>query len=144
LLYCFAGCPVEDIARALGIELADLFPPRERNDRPIAFPKRERPATLPRSVAEILVATSEFAEAWELAKLLATEEPELGWQDLLASWKRLEHNFDIPSVLRLAYLLRGVAMFRYMNARSAGDATAVNRAVRRLCGEVEHGRSRAA
>lgn len=28
LLHCFAGCPVERIAAALGLELGDLFPPR--------------------------------------------------------------------------------------------------------------------
>ena len=38
LLHCFAGCSVHEVAAALGIELADLFPPRPNNH----FAKRER------------------------------------------------------------------------------------------------------
>jgi hypothetical protein len=137
LLYCFAGCSADDVVRAIRLELRDLFPPR-----PIAWPAGRRlpspqPITLPGSVAEILVETSEFAEAWELVKLLATEEPELARQDLLASWEHLEDYFDIPNVLRLAYALRGVGMFRYCDAARANDPTAVNRAVRRLINELE-------
>jgi hypothetical protein len=144
LIHCFAGCEVEDIVRALGIELADLFPPsQDKTVRRRTIP-RPRPVTLPRSVAEVLVETSEFAETWELAKLLAIEESELVWQDVLASWRHLSDRFSVSTVLRLAYLLRGVAMFRYCTAKSAEDAGAVRRAVRRLCEEVEHGRSRAA
>lgn len=37
LLHCFAGCSVDDVAGALGIELHDLFPPR---DIPANAPKR--------------------------------------------------------------------------------------------------------
>jgi len=34
LLHCFSGCDVHEICAALGIELADLFPPDERQFRP--------------------------------------------------------------------------------------------------------------
>lgn len=30
LAHCFAGCPVEEIVSAVGLELSDLFPPREK------------------------------------------------------------------------------------------------------------------
>ncbi|MGH8532513.1 MAG: hypothetical protein ACREV1_07240 [Gammaproteobacteria bacterium] len=29
LLHCFAGCSVDDVISAIGLELSDLFPPRE-------------------------------------------------------------------------------------------------------------------
>lgn len=33
LLHCFAGCTVSEIAGAIGLELSDLFPPRDRSGR---------------------------------------------------------------------------------------------------------------
>ena len=33
LLNCFAGCPVESVVGALGLHLADLFPPKTGNDK---------------------------------------------------------------------------------------------------------------
>ncbi len=39
LLFCFAGCPVADIVAAVGLGMADLFPPREpgaHRSRPMA------------------------------------------------------------------------------------------------------------
>ena len=29
LLYCFSGCPVSEVVNALGLEMSDLFPPRQ-------------------------------------------------------------------------------------------------------------------
>ena len=29
LLHCFAGCPTADVVAAVGLEMSDLFPPRE-------------------------------------------------------------------------------------------------------------------
>lgn len=41
LLHCFAGCSVDDVCGAIGIELMDLFPPSDKKewsgDRPIKF-----------------------------------------------------------------------------------------------------------
>lgn len=39
LLTCFAGCPIEDVVHALGLEMNDLFPPRESHGKP-ARPRR--------------------------------------------------------------------------------------------------------
>lgn len=36
LLKCHAGCPIEDIVAALGLKLADLFPPRPASTPPVA------------------------------------------------------------------------------------------------------------
>ena len=35
LLHCFAGCSVEDVVAAAGIDVADLFPPRESVGTPL-------------------------------------------------------------------------------------------------------------
>jgi hypothetical protein len=40
LIHCFAGCSVHDIAAAVGVNLSDLFPPR--NPREAASYARER------------------------------------------------------------------------------------------------------
>ena len=37
LLHCFAGCEVRDVVAAMGLELHELFPPR---DVPLGAPKR--------------------------------------------------------------------------------------------------------
>lgn len=34
LVHCFAGCAVHEIVAAVGIDIADLFPPRECNGKP--------------------------------------------------------------------------------------------------------------
>lgn len=40
LLHCFAGCPVADVVGALGLDLSDLFPPREKSGRePQRYPR---------------------------------------------------------------------------------------------------------
>jgi hypothetical protein len=33
LLFCFAGCCIEEITDALSLQLSDLFPPRQRSGR---------------------------------------------------------------------------------------------------------------
>ncbi|WP_233867205.1 DNA primase [Paraburkholderia adhaesiva] len=42
LLHCFAGCGVDAVAAALGLDLADLFPPREPDGYDVHL---ARPAT---------------------------------------------------------------------------------------------------
>lgn len=40
LLYCFAGCGAAAVVAALGMELTDLFPPREKTGRePTRYPR---------------------------------------------------------------------------------------------------------
>ncbi len=38
LIHCFGGCSAQEIVGALGLELSDLFPPRNENYRPEARP----------------------------------------------------------------------------------------------------------
>ncbi|MBU6994035.1 hypothetical protein [Ferrovum myxofaciens] len=38
LVHCFSGCSVQEIVGALGLELSDLFPPRDINHKPEARP----------------------------------------------------------------------------------------------------------
>jgi hypothetical protein len=40
LVHCFAGCGVDEIVGAVGLELSDLFPPRETHARPDRKPWR--------------------------------------------------------------------------------------------------------
>lgn len=44
LLHCFSGCETADVVAAMGLELHDLFPPRDV------------PATAPRKIANLLTA----------------------------------------------------------------------------------------
>lgn len=40
LVHCFAGCGVDEIVGAVGLELSDLFPPRDTHARPDHRPWR--------------------------------------------------------------------------------------------------------
>lgn len=35
LVHCFAGCPVDDVLAAVGLEMDALFPPRESSGKPL-------------------------------------------------------------------------------------------------------------
>ena len=43
LLHCFAGCSVAEVVGALGLELADLFPPRRDRSPGGGAPRERRP-----------------------------------------------------------------------------------------------------
>ena len=34
LIHCFAGCSVHEVVGAVGLEISDLFPPRDHHDKP--------------------------------------------------------------------------------------------------------------
>ncbi len=135
LVNCFAACGAEEIVRAVGLELRDLFAPREDRRPPRPRP-RARPVTLPAPTARVLVESNEFAKAWTIAKALAELTPRQQRVDVLASWDFLSNNVDIPVVLELAALVRGTAFFRYCTSARCEDAD-VARAVRRLVEAVE-------
>lgn len=75
LLHCFAGCSVEDIVSAVGLELADLFPPR-----PIPYAKPERqpfPAIdVLRAVAHEALLCALAASDMAKGKVLSSDERE--------------------------------------------------------------------
>lgn len=66
-VHCFAGCPVESVVAALGLQLNDLFPPRP--DAPGAGSAGEK---RPYSVRELVEALDrELLVAWALLGDLA-------------------------------------------------------------------------
>jgi hypothetical protein len=38
LLHCFGGCSTHEVVSAIGLEMSDLFPPRESNYKPLSRP----------------------------------------------------------------------------------------------------------
>lgn len=130
LVYCFAGCDLDDILAAIRLESRDLFVPRDDDlERPR---KRVCHAPLPRSVAQVILEAAEHPVTWASAQLLARLESALAKQDLLSSWDALADRIDIPETLRLARLIRGVAMLRYCDSKSVEDPRAITRAIERL------------
>lgn len=57
LLHCFAGCSGAEVVSSMGIEMTDLFPPRERTGRE---PKRLARVIAPAQSLEILQRESMF------------------------------------------------------------------------------------
>lgn len=55
LLHCFAGCPIENVLGAVGMDMTDLFPPNEkRSEYPIEGKKRMKPAFYASDLIRIL------------------------------------------------------------------------------------------
>lgn len=134
LLRDHAGCRVEDITHAIGLELSDLFPPRE-DDRPRRSRPRPRPHRFPRAVAEVLVESDSFAEAWTIASLLAPLPPALARQDILSAWYEIGARTDPRLVVETVRMIRAAARSRYQ--ASTDDDAAMARSVRRLLSEAE-------
>lgn len=57
LIHCFGGCSVGDIVAALGLQLGDLFPPRERSGRE---PQRQPRLLTAGQALELLQAEATF------------------------------------------------------------------------------------
>jgi hypothetical protein len=133
LLNCFAGHSAFDVVDALGLSIEDLFPPRtERPFRPL----RPQPEPLPRSIAEVLYEVAELPQNLEAVKEMAKLDPALMKQDVVNSWGWLSERFDVPALLKLAYLLRGVALFRYGDKHKCEDPMHISRCVDRLVSEL--------
>jgi len=88
---------------------------------------------------ERLISSGTFGASWEAAKILAPLDPAQQRLDVLASWDSLSKQVDIPLMMRLTSLIRGVAMFGHCSAKSVEGPNAIPRAVRRLLEESEHG-----
>lgn len=55
LLHCFAGCPVDNVVGAIGMDMTDLFPPDEkRRDYPVEGKPRLKPAFYASDLIRIL------------------------------------------------------------------------------------------
>ncbi|MEI6760158.1 MAG: hypothetical protein WCO22_06865 [Betaproteobacteria bacterium] len=76
LVHCFAGCTVDAVLGALGLELSDLFPPREKSGRE---PQRQpRLLTAPQAL-ELLEAEATFiaVAARNIANGVTLTQPDL-------------------------------------------------------------------
>jgi hypothetical protein len=67
LLHCFAGCVVDDVTRAAGLELSDLFPPNLDPHTPTKGERRPWPV---RVIVEAFI--GELRVAWVLLSDLAS------------------------------------------------------------------------
>jgi len=55
LLHCFAGCQVESVVSAMGMDMGDLFPPDDKRlDYPVRGKKRLKPAFYASDLIRIL------------------------------------------------------------------------------------------
>jgi hypothetical protein len=135
LVRCWAGCEVEDIVHAVGLEVRDLFAADDKRRPFTPRPQRSRVA-VPQSVAQIFIETGEFALCWDIAKQIAELDPHIQRAYVVRHWDEIAP-VDVTSVLELAYLLRGVAVFRFLTSKTVQDPMLIRNAVRRLLREVE-------
>jgi hypothetical protein len=143
LLHCHAQCPTEEIVRALGLELRDLFPPSGKF--PEGFSNSRTRRRIGRGTAtsdpeiwalvEPLAWRRTLPFEWAIAKTLAPLSPRLMRDDILRSWDWIVARGDVETILQMAYAVRGIAMFAYCSSKTTDDAT-IARAVRRLLVEV--------
>jgi len=114
LIHCFVGCSVHEIARALGIELRDLFPPRpDVQARPRTHSKPQR---VSRELAATLLARPALVLEVEVAKMLARLPERVAQRHVLESWDALAQAVDIPFTWRLAQQMRGAAVLNFGRA----------------------------
>jgi hypothetical protein len=117
LVFCHAGCSVEEIVNALGLTLTDLFP--NVDHRPAMRSPR---FTIPATIASRLITSTLFASSWEAARALAPFHPAAQRLQVLRHWDLLSATTDIPAVLALSALIRDVAVSRYCGSNpTPGD-----------------------
>jgi hypothetical protein len=141
LLHCFAGCTIGEITRAIGLEVADLFELRaesapSEHRGPARHHKNDLPH-IPLGVFRRLVRTPEFSFTWRAAGLLARLDPPTSRELIVQSWGYLIARCDIGLLLQTAHMIRGVAMYRYCDAKTVERPAAIADAVKRLVEEVE-------
>jgi hypothetical protein len=160
LLHCHAGCAVDETARAMGIDVRDLFPRPYREVRRSLPPTGRRRRASRALVTLLATGDSGLALTWELAKLVAPKSPErtrheladladvfAGSADCVVCDRGDAHGDDrcpydvgggaLVVAHGLASCLRGRSIFRYCTAKSVNDPDAVRRAVKRSIEELE-------
>ena len=91
LLHCFAGCDVASVVGSVGLDLSDLFPPKDTPYR--------RPEKRPYSANDLLI----FA-AWEslVASIISADiargKPDADQPRLLTAASRLQHIAEVANV----------------------------------------------
>lgn len=75
ILHCFAGCRAEEILKAIGMQLSDLYPPRDRNQpRPTRRRKLRRWTIDEREAAADVIATT--AVLWGIRRIVCARSPQ--------------------------------------------------------------------
>jgi hypothetical protein len=84
LINCFAGCPPAEVVQAVGMELADLMPPRPRDtpDAPGGYPPlpvawRQQQNLLAETAHEALVVVIGLEREWSGADLSLEDQDRL-------------------------------------------------------------------
>jgi hypothetical protein len=109
LIFCFAGCPTEDIVRSIGLTIRDLFSDADCGGSATP-PRRRRPGKkVPYHVAKALADRPHFPEEWELIKLLARLPQSLAQQDIVRSWDYLIERYDLEFVIVMSNMVREAA-----------------------------------
>ncbi len=62
LIHCFAGCSAAEVVAAAGLQLSDLFPPRDKHERAIYLRERLTKDTLKDMQQEVTVAVLILAD----------------------------------------------------------------------------------
>lgn len=93
LVHCFAGCEVADIVGALGLELHELFPPRDK------------PATAPNRTARLLTPGQALDLLHDEAQLVGIAAADIGHGVQLSEDDRCR---VLQAAGRIAYIRDGV------------------------------------
>jgi hypothetical protein len=117
LLFCHAGCSVDQIASALRLELRELFPPRGDTESSLAKPER-RPYALPGEAAERMLRDPSFAPTWGAAWALARLPGRAAEREVLLSWRWVADRYDVRLLLETATTIRGIAVLRFANPQA--------------------------
>ncbi len=138
LLRCFAGCEPDQIVRAIGLEMPDLFSRDDDRSHRRRHSRRDsrQPVPLPRDVARELLTSAEWPFLWNAAKVLALLPGPQARLEVLRRWRYYADRCDVGALLQTSYLIRGVAMFTRCTARGCDDLD-VTRAVQRLVRDLE-------
>ncbi|MBL0420237.1 hypothetical protein JI739_07765 [Ramlibacter sp. AW1] len=94
LLHCFAGCLPYEVTEAMGLDLPDLFPERDR-----------RPATAPKKLARLLTAGQALELLDAESNLVAVVAGNIGYGSAITSEDRQR---VITAAARIAYLRQEV------------------------------------
>jgi len=74
LIHCFAGCPVHDVNDAVGLDMADLFPPQPEDHKAISASQRWIPRQVLEAVARESMIVAIAAEDIAGGKLLSLSD----------------------------------------------------------------------
>jgi len=70
LIHCFAGCNIDEVVSAIGLQISDLFPPRTSSSKPLSkpFPATDILHCLNREVIFLIVCAEALAKGKKLER----------------------------------------------------------------------------